>query len=101
MDLFVGNYVVSPTEGVTHESPLTGGQLEQRYLAYPVALAVCLAMLFLSLLVPAELSTEILLSLLFWAAMILVTGGTILRNGSEYVDCPRLVHNPAPSQRMQ
>lgn len=67
MDLFVGNYVVSPTEGVTHESPLTGGQLEQRYLAYPVALAVCLAMLFLSLLVPAELSTEILLSLLFWA----------------------------------
>ena len=33
--------------------------------------------------------------------MILVTGGTILRNGSEYVDCPRLVHNPAPSQRMQ
>ena len=38
-----------------------------RYLAYPVALALSIAMFTLSLLVPAELSTEILLGLLFWA----------------------------------
>ena len=72
LDLFVGNYTVSPTEGVTHESPL-GLQMrtDQRYLAYPVALALSLAMFTLSLIVPAELSTEILLGLLFWAGKII------------------------------
>ena len=39
----------------------------RRYLAYPVALALSIAMFTLSLLVPADLSTEILLGLLFWA----------------------------------
>ena len=38
-----------------------------RYLAYPIALALSLAMFTLSLMVPSELSTEILLGLLFWA----------------------------------
>jgi len=92
LDLFVGNYVVSPTEGVTHESPLADLRTDQRYLAYPVALALSLAMFTLSLFVPAELSTEILLGLLFWAAMIFVTGRTVLKNGPDYVDQPHLVH---------
>ena len=38
-----------------------------RYMAAPLALLLCLAMLTLSLAVPAELTTEILLSVLFWA----------------------------------
>ena len=91
LDLFVGNHTVSPTEGVTHESPLAPLQPDQRYLnhlshmsthpsptlspkntntrymAAPLALLLCLAMLTLSLAVPAELTTEILLSVLFWA----------------------------------
>ena len=67
LDLFVGNHCVSPTEGVTHESPLAPLKPDQRYLALPIALALSLAMLTLSLIVPAEYSTEILLSLLFWA----------------------------------
>ena len=67
LDLFVGNYKVSPTEGVTHECPLVSLRADQRYLAYPVALALSLAMFILSLVVPSELSTEILLGLLFWA----------------------------------
>merc|ERR1719384_276471 len=92
LDLFVGNYIVSPTEGVTHESPVINNRQDQRYLAYPIALALSLAMFTLSLMVPAELSTEILLGLLFWAAMIFVTGGTIFKNGPDYVDQPRLVH---------
>merc|ERR1719381_33581 len=92
LDLFVGNYVVSPTEGVTHESPVVDRKQDQRYLAYPVALALSIAMFTLSLLVPAELSTEILLGLLFWAAMIFVTGRTVLKNGPDYVDQPHLVH---------
>ena len=65
-DLFPGNHCVSPTEGVTHESPMAPLKPDQRYLALPIALALSLAMLTLSLFVPAEYSTEILLSLLFW-----------------------------------
>jgi len=94
LDLFVGNHCVSPTEGVTHESPLAPLKPDQRYLAAPLALMLCLAMFTLSLVVPAELTTEILLSMLFWAAMIAVTGFTMKRNGPEYVDQPRLVHIP-------
>jgi len=94
LDLFVGNYVVSPTEGVTHESPVVDRKQDQRYLAYPVALTLSIAMFTLSLLVPAELSTEILLGLLFWAAMIFVTGGTLFKNGPDYVDRPHLFQIP-------
>jgi len=92
LDLFVGNHTVSPTEGVTHESPLAPLQPDQRYMAAPLALLLCLAMLTLSLAVPAELTTEILLSVLFWAAMIGVTIFTMKRNGPDYVDQPKLVH---------
>jgi len=61
-------------------------------MAAPLALLLCLAMLTLSLAVPAELTTEILLSVLFWAAMIGVTIFTMKRNGPDYVDQPKLVH---------
>jgi len=55
-------------------------------------------MFTLSLLVPAELSTEILLGLLFWAAMIFVTGGTLFKNGPDYVDRPHLFQiSPRPN----
>ena len=69
MDLFVGNYVVHPEEGMTCESPLAPRQLETRYVALPLLLLLSLAMLTLSLILPAELSTEILLSALFWAGL--------------------------------
>jgi len=97
MDLFVGNYVVTPTEGVTSESPAAPRQLESRYVALPLLLIFSLAMLLLSIIIPAELSTEILLSAIFWAVMILVSGGVMLHFGNEFVDHPRLVHIP-PSQ---
>ena len=71
LDLFVGNYRVSPTEGVTHESPVTmNTNMDQKILAYPVALVLSLSMFILSLMIPAELSTEILLGLLFWTGII-------------------------------
>jgi len=101
LDLFVGNHVVSPTEGVTHESPLAPLAPDQRYLALPIALALSLAMITLSLVLPTELSTEILLSLLFWAGMILVTGRAIFKEGAKYVDQPRLMHNPRPHKATQ
>ena len=84
-----------------------------RYMAAPLALLLCLAMLTLSLAVPAELTTEILLSVLFWAgnlisiqqcfeeieldiciispAMIGVTIFTMKRNGPDYVDQPKYI----------
>ena len=78
---------------------------DPRYLAAPLALALCLAMFTLSLVVPSELGTEILLSLIFWAggtpalalrllslsAMIGVTAFTMLKNGPDYVDQPKWV----------
>jgi len=94
LDLFVGNHCVAPTEGVTHESPLAPLKPDQRYLALPIALALSLAMLTLSLFVPAEYSTEILLSLIFWAVMIGFIGNTMFKNGPEYVDQPRLIQLP-------
>ena len=64
---------MSPTEGVTHESPLTlTSSLDQKQLAYPVALVLSVSMFILSLMVPAELSTEILLGLLFWAGNVVI-----------------------------
>merc|ERR1711902_40154 len=96
LDLFTGNYVVSPTEGVTHESPLStdNNSRDQKIMAYPMALALSIAMLILSLVVPSELSTFIMISLLFWAAMAGLTSVAILRNGPDYVDQPHLVHVP-------
>ena len=62
---------VPPPTLVSHvHTPLTLVQTTQnaiRYMAAPLALLLCLAMLTLSLVVPAELTTEILLSVLFWA----------------------------------
>jgi len=95
LDLFTGNYVISPTEGVTHESPLSRDlSKDQKIVAYPMALALSIAMLILSLVVPSELSTFIMISLLFWAAMAGLTSMAILRNGPDYVDQPHLVHVP-------
>ena len=88
-------YAISPTEGVTHESPLSRDlSKDQKIVAYPMALALSIAMLILSLVVPSELSTFIMISLLFWAAMAGLTSMVILRNGPDYVDQPHLVHVP-------
>ncbi|XP_023337807.1 phosphatidylinositide phosphatase SAC1 [Eurytemora carolleeae] len=92
MDLFVGNHVVSPTEGVTKESPVLQERKDTRYLALPIAFALSLAMLALSLTLPAQYSTEILLSILFWTAMLGVSIHTLLKNGPDYVDQPKLIH---------
>ena len=52
----------------------------------PMALALSIAMLILSLVVPSELSTFIMISFLFWAAMSGLTSMAILCNGPDYVD---------------
>ena len=85
LDLFVGNHKVSPTEGVSEESPLAPLKTEQRYMALPIALALCLSMITLSIVVPTEFSTEILLSILFWAGVLGVyTGALIYSMGDKH-----------------
>jgi len=96
LDVFVGNYEVSPTEGVTNESPVVEQQQDMRYWAWPVMLVLSLSMIVLTLTLPAQYSTQILLFILFWAGMLGVTVRTLGRRGPEYVDAPRLLHVPPP-----
>lgn len=94
LDLFVGNYVVGPTEGVTHESPVIKEKIDTRFMALPIAMVLSLAMLTLLLVLSSQYSSGILLSILFWTVMLAVTGYTIFKNGVDYVDQPKLVHLP-------
>jgi len=91
LDLFVGNYEVSPTEGVTHDSPVLTQQKESKYLAIPLAVLMSLAMLVLTLVVPAEYTTQVLLALLFWAGVLYASVRVLLQHGPDYVDSPKLL----------
>jgi len=93
LDLFVGNYEVSPTEGVTHDSPVLSMQKDAQYWAVPVAVAGALAMLVLTVVAPSEYSTQILMLLLFWLGILYVSVRILLSKGTDYVDAPKLVPN--------
>ncbi|KAG5899838.1 hypothetical protein JTB14_012309 [Gonioctena quinquepunctata] len=82
IDLFLGNAKVI--------SPL---YLEKgwRYMTFPSVLMMAIAMFFASAIFPSEYSTENLLYLLFWGAMVYVSAHTILKYGVEFVDKPRLL----------
>lgn len=62
-----------------------------RYVTFPTVLLVAIAMFVTCAIIPPEYSTESLLFLLFWGAMVAATSTTILRYGPEFVDKPRLV----------
>lgn len=62
-----------------------------RYITFPSVLLIAVAMFVTCAVIPPEYSTESLLFLLFWGAMIAATSTTILRYGQEFVDKPRLV----------
>ncbi|XP_063217317.1 phosphatidylinositol-3-phosphatase SAC1-B [Bacillus rossius redtenbacheri] len=89
IDLFLGNYVIEEGEGVIKPSPL---DVEKgwKYITFPVVLLVAVAMFGANVITPSEYTTESLLYLLFWGAMVAVTFGTIMIYGSEFVDYPKL-----------
>ncbi|KAI4468153.1 phosphatidylinositide phosphatase sac1 [Holotrichia oblita] len=62
-----------------------------RYITFPTVLLIAITMFVTCAVIPPEYSTESLLFLLFWGAMVAATSTTILRYGHEFVDKPRLV----------
>ncbi|GAB6021365.1 Phosphoinositide phosphatase sac1 [Chamberlinius hualienensis] len=92
IDLFLGNYQVESSEGVTKHSPLAQKQ-DWKYLMLPVIFLVAMSMCFVTILIPTEYSLETLFYLLFWLAMSTVTMLFIFYYGNEFVDCPKLCEN--------
>nr|CAD7456735.1 unnamed protein product [Timema tahoe] len=89
IDLFLGRYIVEEGEGVIKPCPL---ELEKgwKYITFPLVLIIAIAMFFANVITPSEYTTESLLYLLFWGAMVAVTFATIMIYGTEFVDYPKL-----------
>jgi len=88
-DLFLGNYEVNPGEGRSVKCPLDQKK-DWKFLSLPLILLWAVAMFFITLLIPAEHTTETLIYLLFWLAMIAGTLFVIVIFGTEFVDYPKL-----------
>ncbi|KAG1689918.1 Phosphatidylinositide phosphatase SAC1-B [Nymphon striatum] len=89
VDLFLGNYIVDEQEGVGKSSPLQKEQ-DWKYLALPIILLIAIAMSFVSVLLPGELSAESLMYFMFWIGMSALTLSVMCFYGSELVDQPKL-----------
>ena len=96
IDLFLGNYRVDVNEGRTVRCPLDQAK-DRRFAALPLILLGSVAMLFLSILLPHEHSTETLVYLCFWFGMISVSLAVIVYYGSEFVDHPKLTDVRTPT----
>eukprot|EP00088_Acartia_fossae_P049587 TRINITY_DN5474_c0_g1_i2.p1 TRINITY_DN5474_c0_g1~~TRINITY_DN5474_c0_g1_i2.p1 ORF type:complete len:593 (+),score=84.96 TRINITY_DN5474_c0_g1_i2:28-1806(+) len=97
LDLFVGNYEVSPTEGVTHDSPALSSPGDVKYWSLPAAFFLSIAMIMLTITVPSQYTTSVLVALLFWAGILFASGRMLLSYGPDYVNTPKLLnapHNP-------
>ncbi|KAK9511175.1 hypothetical protein O3M35_005787 [Rhynocoris fuscipes] len=94
IDLLLGNYVVSPSEGMTVRSPLETDR-GWKYTTFPLVLLVAVAMFFANLVTPSsgEYSTFNVVCLLFWGTMMSLTTATIFYCSNEFVDSPRLVQH--------
>ncbi|GIY70231.1 phosphatidylinositol-3-phosphatase SAC1 [Caerostris darwini] len=89
IDLFLGNYQVDESEGVTKPCPLRE-QKDLKYSALPIIMLLAIAMCFLSFLIPSVLNYETLLFVMFWFGMVLATFIVIMYYGTEFVDYPKL-----------
>ncbi|EDV96014.1 phosphatidylinositol-3-phosphatase SAC1 [Drosophila grimshawi] len=89
IDLFLGHYLINENEGSVLPSPLMAPH-GWRYFAFPSVLLVAVAMFVITMTYPAEFSTENLLFMLFWGAMIAVSATGIMHYGVEFVQWPRL-----------
>lgn len=89
MDLFLGKYQVESGEGVNRPCPLQNQQ-GNRILLLPGAVFFSLLMVFACVLLPSEYTSFTLLSLLFWAAMMVAAAFATLLQGRQLVNAPRL-----------
>ncbi|XP_068694937.1 phosphatidylinositol-3-phosphatase SAC1-like isoform X1 [Montipora foliosa] len=90
IDLFLGNYVVDPNEGISKPSPLET-QRDWRFIFLPLILFLGFSMFIISVLIPSTDYGVQFLYVLFWGAAVMVTLYVVLYFGNEYVDQPRLV----------
>lgn len=95
IDLFLGNYVVEQSRLVIRI------ERSWKYLLLPGIWCIATTMVFVTLLLPNELSTESLLYLLFWSGMAVVSSYFIMANGNEFVDWPKLVGRHQPPIQLE
>ena len=89
MDLFLGKYQVESGEGASRLCPLKN-QHDNRILLLPGAVFFSHLMVFACVLLPSEYTSFTLLSLLFWAAMMVAAVFATLMQGRQLVNGPRL-----------
>ncbi|XP_067650738.1 phosphatidylinositol-3-phosphatase SAC1-like [Haliotis asinina] len=89
IDLFLGNYQVEETEGLTTASPLTV-ERDWKFYAIPVIFLVAMAMFVISILLPDEHFSEQVMYVFFWGAASVIALTVMFAFGSEYVDQPKL-----------
>lgn len=89
LDVFLGNYKVDHSEGVTLPCPFEVNR-GWKYITFPLILCVAVAMFCANVITPSEYTTGSLLCLLFWGSMVGVTFSMIMYYGHEFIDAPRL-----------
>lgn len=90
LNLFLGRYVVQDGECMQLKCPLDY-ERNWRYATFPLVLLVASSMLIAHVILPSKYSTEVLLYMLFWGAMVAGTFATIIHHGRQYVDKPKLL----------
>ncbi|KAF7411864.1 hypothetical protein HZH66_000760 [Vespula vulgaris] len=89
LDLFLGRYIVQDGECTLIQCPLES-ERNWRYATFPLVLLVASSMLVAHIILPSRYTTEVLLYMLFWGAMVAGTFATIIHHGKQYVDKPKL-----------
>ncbi|KAL7286222.1 hypothetical protein TKK_0019518 [Trichogramma kaykai] len=90
INLFLGRYTVRDGECAAVTCPLET-ERNWRYATFPLVLLVATSMLIAHMILPSRYTTEILLYMLFWGAMVGGTFATIIHHGKQYVDKPKLL----------
>jgi len=88
--LFLGRYMVQDGECLTVPCPLES-ERNWRYITFPLVLLVASVMFIAHIILPSSYTTETLLYMLFWAAMVAGTFTTIIHHGKLYVNKPKFL----------
>ncbi|KAF2361297.1 SAC domain [Trinorchestia longiramus] len=89
IDLLLGKHRVETTEAAGTFCPLRDTR-DPRLFLFPLGVFFSLLMVFASVLLPSELNSFTLLSLLFWAGMVVAASLLTLRQGRQLVSAPKL-----------
>ncbi|XP_064641068.1 phosphatidylinositol-3-phosphatase SAC1-like [Lineus longissimus] len=89
IDLFLGNYIVEESEGITKQSPFKVDK-DWKFYALPTIFVVAFAMLLICILIPDEHLSEQFMYMLFWGTGSFVSLAAIYMYGTEFVNRPKL-----------